>query len=234
MKIKTINKSLLIILMLCTMIISVFAFAGCKDKTEEEFKPIELTAEQAQTAFDNAITNANAVTNIYVQYSENEYMYADVDCCYEKVFLDVVEFDDRWQEQWLVYEDNKWVAYECEKNVNTQEITDTLTYDREDIVASNYIEACVYSTIGGIIDEFPNATMSAIQTAENVVKFTLKEIDVDHGDEYLLDLQIVDGYITKINYIYKSEDVEVQAQNVTIQYNVADKEIPELPDLEWN
>ena len=234
MKIKTINKSLLIILMLCTLLVSVFAFAGCKDKTQEEFKPIELTVEQAQTAFDNAIINANSATNIYIEYGENEYMYADMDGFYEKIFLDVVGFDDRWQERWNVFDGNKWITYECETNVNTQEIADTLTYNREDIIASNYVEACVYSTIGGIIDEYSGAIISATQIAENVVIVNMVETDNEHNEEYIFEFKIVDGFITKIDFIYKSEGEEVQTQNLTIQYNIEDKEIPELPDIEWN
>ena len=234
MKIKTINKSILVILMLCTVLISMFAFAGCKDKTQEEFKPIELTAEQAQTAFDNAITNANSATNIYVEYGENEYMYADADGCYEKTYREITESEDRWKERWYFNDDSNWVIYECETNVISNEIASATKYEREDIIASNYVEACVYSSIAGIIEEFPNATMSAIQTAENVVKFTLKEFDEEHNEEYLIEFQIVDSYITKINYIYTFESVEVQNVNTTIQYNIADKEIPELPDLEWN
>ena len=69
-----------------------------------------------------------------------------------------------------------------------------------------------------------------MQTAENVVEIVI--IEEDEGYEFSFEIKIVDGYIKNMK-MAMTFDGESEIYQRSYSYNVADRDIPEIPDVEW-
>ena len=226
MKTKQLNKNLSILLILAVILMSVFVFSACQ---KDKFEPKELTAEQGITAFNNAIAKAKAATNIYSDAGNGQFLYVDAEGYYVKAYEDPDE--DFYQENWYVYEDFEWIGYYYYSYASGEMENEYKTVMYDDATsATTYIEYFVNREIVTIQEDFDFSNLTAMQTAKNVIE--LEIVEEDEGYEFGLEIKIVDGYIKNVKMTMTYEgDSEVYQQ--TYSYNVADKDIPSIPDIEW-
>lgn len=225
MKTKQLNRVLIIVATLMLMLGALVSFTACK----KDFKPTNLTLEQATTAFDNAIAKAKTATNIYADAGNGQFIYADADGYYAKSIED--ETGELYQETWYAYESSEWIGYFYYSYASGEVYNEYKTTMYDDATeATTNVEYFVNKELVTIQDDFDFANLTAKQTAKNVVEISI--VEEDDGDELSIKIKIVDGYIKNVKMTATSGgDSEVYEQSYS--YNVQDREIPELPNIEW-
>ncbi len=220
MKIKKLTKSLLAVLTICLMLCSVLVFSACekKDKTADVFEAKELTTEQIQTIYNQAISNAKQSINICIDESDFGggcfYVYADADGYYN------FEFSDYDELEWIEFNGSKWTQYSCiyDNTLKEYKYPSKSSYETN---ANSYVEVLINEVIDyAKVSELVGGT----QTAKNVYKLSYIR---DNG-EMLIEFEIVEGFIK--NIILSSGEGSVSLE---VLYNIEDKEIPSKPDLDW-
>ncbi len=225
MKTKQLNKVIIITLMLVLLIASIFSFSACG-----KFEPKDLTIEQARTELNNAIEKTKTATNVQMNFSENEFTYVDADGYYSTGFENPDE--DYYQDTWYIYEDEQWYAYYYfyygtgEVSSASKEILDEV----EDVTTYTELFAKEISYSFFIPDELTE--FKATQTAKNKIEISMKMDDLEEEIYANVNLTIENGYVT---YMHSESTVDGYEAERTVQwsYNITDKEIPELPEVEW-
>lgn len=230
MKIKSINKYLLIILLFGAMFVSVFAFAGCK----KTFEPKTLTTEQAKQLVNDAIIKAKSATNIYAEYGDGLYAYADAEGYYSKSYEDPSE--DLYQETWRVIQGGEWIAYYYFSYGSGEMESANKWVTHELYGATNYVEYLVGYNIPSFDEEFDdyNETVTGTQTAENAYKVSLKYVDDQNDVEYVIEYEINGEFIKSFKFTETYEGEETETEEISFRYNIADQTIPELPNIKWD
>lgn len=224
MKTKQINRTILAIFMLYVMFVSVFAFTACK---KDEY-PKSLTVEQAKQIVNDAIEKAYSATNIHADYGDGEFAMANSDGYYEEYFTynDIGGISTKCLiKEWRVYGNSSWSII----SITYLENGEPVSYDiiENGSTATSYVEVLV-SDLDWISDCFEDDTLNV--TAKQLDKNTIKIIF--NGEETSYEIEIVNGYITKTTETYVYEDGEVESWSSIYSYNVTDKEIPEIPNME--
>ncbi len=205
MKTKQINRVLITGLTFLLIITALFTFSACKDK---EFKPKDISIEQAQTLLDEAFTNISSNNNIYSKYIENgevlrEYI-ANSSQYYE------IDTDEQ---VWYVNNSGIWCRYCYDANTQSGHVTQD--------IQCNYTSALeeFMSNIDFILDI---EITSAKQTEENEYTIVIEE------DAQCVSIRIINSKIVSFTG-YGFDDYIIEQ---TIEYNTA-KTIPEIPEIEW-
>ena len=242
MKIKQLTKNFMVILFLTILTLSIFSFVGCKDKKEETenkpetFQPIELTTEQVQTIFDNAIEKMNQAESIYTNLGEDLYAIANDEIFYKKYEY----YSDEYTENWYIYDNSSWVRYSyredasgnidlARKSTETGDITQT----------TNYIQAFIYEYIFIDFYQFNDMQHTLVktgtQTAKSIYKlsFLFSDIEGLDGVTYEIKVNVNDGYINNLKVVI-TDNGQVDIVEKEFLYNVNDVVIPELPNVSWS
>ena len=225
MKTKQINR--ILVLMASVLLILTFAFSlsACG-----KFKPKDLTIEQARTELNNAIEKVKTATNVQMNLSENEFTYVDADGYYSTGFENPDE--DYYQDTWYIYEDEQWYKYYYfyygtgEVSSASKEILDEV----EDV--TTYMELFAKQMSNPFFIPDGLSEFKATQTAKNKIEISMKMDDPEEEIYASVNLIIENGYVTYMHSEATGDDYE-EERTVQWSYNIADREIPSLPNVEW-
>ncbi len=192
---------------------------------KNEFKPKELTTEQAKEIVNNAFEKSKNSTNVYMKISDEEFTFADSEGYYNQ-YYDYYNINNSEEKclvkEWRVYNNSTWLVIEYVYRESGELYTSDVRESNSS--ATSYIEF----VIGGIdylVDIFDVEgieVQKAIQSAENVIVINFEE----DGDG--LEVEIKDGYISKIKEVY-SYDGETEVYEYNYSYNVDNIEVPQMP-----
>lgn len=250
MKIKTINKILLIIFTTILIFLSIFALVahlkGYPNVKPEEQMEIDIEEPEVvrQTIDDeplnigqvifNAIFSAKQASNIYYTKDDNnKFSYADAEKYYSQYeYYYIPTQQTITAKQWLVLDSESYTIYSLEYNEKCV-ITDMFNQTFDFCVYSSYLDYilqdCDYLLDLAESYEKAELTASLTELSENEIV-----IEFIYDENETITVEIVDGYIVKITTVgfdYFTETVKTTIE--TYAYNVEDVEVPKLPNVQW-
>jgi len=224
MRIKGLNKKLIIGFVLCFILLSVLTFSACG-----EFKSKDLTKEQAVTAFNKAITKAKTTNSLYGVGSNGQIYYADNDVFYSKSIT-----DEECYECWLMPNDTSYVYYERITDAAGELVFSGLDRDAQSEFgdASSIVEYGVNSIFNAYSSGFDadniNVTAKKPEKNTTIISFERVSQQNQNSNSYTIEIQIKNNYIVKITTNSVNGETE-QTQVIDYSYNVSDVVVPQLP-----